>query len=128
MSEPTQPDAPEIPDDDEPLSAARVGELLEMSDGDSSFLRELFGYFVEGTAERLSAIREAIRDGNPRCIAENAHSIKGGAANVGAVRVARLARELEQHASDPARPAELLPELEREYALAKDAILKIEKG
>jgi two-component system cell cycle sensor histidine kinase/response regulator CckA len=73
---------------------------LARVDGDISFLRELVAVFLQDAALRLSAIRDAIAQGDDVELARAAHSLKGAAASIGAIALSSAALHLERVASD----------------------------
>jgi hypothetical protein len=79
-----------------PVDWARL-ELA--SGGDAAFRLQLTEVFLSDCETRLGRLRACVRSGDFDRIAREAHSIKGAAANFGAVGVARLAAELEEEAA-----------------------------
>lgn len=75
-----------------------LDETLDNLGGDPGLLRELLEYFLEVMPAQLDDLQSSVAAGDLADVDLQAHSIKGGAANVGAVRVAALARDLEQRA------------------------------
>lgn len=82
--------------DREALSALR--EVMEEG------YPELLDTFLADSASRLVELREAV---DAKALSEVAHSFKGSASNMGAVRLAELCRELESGAKDKS-PAEII--------------------
>lgn len=62
----------------------------------------------------LDQMRTAVREGDVKALYFAAHSLKGGAANVGALELVRLCIELEGPATENGRCAETLDRLEQE--------------
>ena len=73
--------------------------LATFTDGDPELEAELLTLFVATAAGYLDALREAV-DHAGRWQA-TAHSLKGAAANIGAVAMAELAAAAERAAPDP---------------------------
>lgn len=71
-------------------------------------LREMFTVFVSDTQHRLAAMRRA----DPATIRREAHTIKGGAAMLGALQVSRAAALLEAGIDDPDDRRRKLDEIE----------------
>ena len=77
---------------------ARVLELeatLENLGGDPELLQEILDFFLEMAPQQLDDLQAAVEAGDVAAVDLQAHSMKGGAANVGAVRVSAAARDLE---------------------------------
>ena len=63
--------------------------------GDPELYQELFDFFLDLVPGQLDDLEAAVTAGDVPAVDLQAHSMKGGAANVGAVRVAEASRELE---------------------------------
>lgn len=63
--------------------------------GDPELLQEILDYFVELVPGQLDDLEAVLRAGDVSAVDLQAHAMKGGAANVGAIRVSEVARELE---------------------------------
>lgn len=70
-------------------------KALAEFDGDREFLKGVVTEFVEAVKEQLAAIPQALASGDLESVCRNAHSIKGGAANLTAVELSEAARVLE---------------------------------
>ncbi|MEZ4385987.1 MAG: Hpt domain-containing protein [Candidatus Krumholzibacteriia bacterium] len=68
---------------------------LENLGGDPELYRELFEFFMDLVPQQLDDLEAVVAAGDVPAVDLQAHSMKGGAANVGAVRVAEASRELE---------------------------------
>ena len=66
-----------------------------MDPDDTSYLERVTGRFEETTASATDDLRSAVEAGDPEALRAHAHKLAGGAANLGAVEVVTLARELE---------------------------------
>jgi PAS domain S-box-containing protein len=100
-------------DGDGALDLARLDMLRDMDPGDTSYLERVTGRFEETTAVAAEDLRAAVEVGDAAALRVHAHKLAGGAANLGALEVATLARELEAlgdaGTTDGAEP--LLPRL-----------------
>jgi HPt (histidine-containing phosphotransfer) domain-containing protein len=65
-------------------------------DDDPEFLRELVDTFIEETTEQLTNLERAIGQQNSDILHKIAHALKSSSANVGAIQVSRLSKELEE--------------------------------
>lgn len=77
----------------EPLDFDRI---LEEFDGDKEFLKDLLDGFVKNVKEQIVALKKALSEGNAHIVIKEAHSIKGGAANLTAYGLSGCASELER--------------------------------
>ena len=68
---------------------------IEEFEGDEEFLMEAMENFFENVTSQIGAMRQAISDGDAEVVRREAHSIKGGAANLTANELSRIAFELE---------------------------------
>jgi HPt (histidine-containing phosphotransfer) domain-containing protein len=69
--------------------------LLDSLGGDMDFLKELVDAYLESTPELLAAMRSAATSGDTAALQRAAHSLKTGSANMGALRLAALCKQLE---------------------------------
>lgn len=82
-------------DIDDVLNLERLEEAYE---DDRQAIANLLGLARETEARYIRALREAIARADIRAVARAAHSIKGSASNIGAVRVSRMAADIEDRA------------------------------
>jgi HPt (histidine-containing phosphotransfer) domain-containing protein len=89
--------------------------LLQRAGGDRALAVELVGLFEESVQVLLRDLRQAIAKGMAEAIVRAAHTLRGSALNLGAVRLVELARELEEAGErrDLASAENLVCELER---------------
>ena len=105
---------------EEPLRASIERRLDELRGTDAPAERELVDrlvdHFLIRAPEMTSALFQALNRQDAREIAEQAHSLKGAAGNMGAHSLAACCAELEQHAraGDLAPLAETAPRLQDE--------------
>jgi two-component system, sensor histidine kinase and response regulator len=92
----------------------RVG-LMERAMNDEELACDLLDAFVHEYPAMRQALREAIGRADPVAILNLAHTVKGAAANVGALRVCLAATRLEQQATEepPTRHGDRFLELDR---------------
>ena len=90
---------------------------------------ELIDLFIRETPERLREMQIAATQYNPRALAAAAHSLRGCASSIGAVKLASLCEKLEETAERRALQASsrLLKEIETEFDRARHA-LEFEKN
>jgi len=73
-----------------------IDRALEVTDGDTEFLKELVEIVNADSPERLEQISRAIKEKNFNALNETAHSLKGSSGNLGLTRVYDLSWELEK--------------------------------
>jgi HPt (histidine-containing phosphotransfer) domain-containing protein len=76
--------------------------------GETSLVEELIAIFQTDTAERLDLLARAVEAADYPTARHEAHTIKGSALQVGAVRFADACREVEMEARKP-QPGDLAP-------------------
>ena len=77
--------------------------------GEKEILLTVLDKFIRRAGAQIKSIRAHIAHQNYRRIASEAHAIKGGAANLLALKLADIAAELENAAMQ--KPCEIIPEL-----------------
>jgi len=90
--------------------------FLDRVMGDEDLAMEIFNDFLTETLIRVEKIDTALYLGNIHATAREAHTLRGSAANVGAIAVEKIAHEMETFAGATDLPAvkNLVSELERE--------------
>jgi len=69
--------------------------VLDDFEGDRELLVEAMDLFLKSVRNQIGALRQAISDNDADLVKKEAHSIKGGAANLTADNLSRVASELE---------------------------------
>jgi signal transduction histidine kinase/CheY-like chemotaxis protein len=93
---PAEPMPPEAPLVDMPA-------LLERTDGDAAFARELLGILVDESPVKLSALREAARERSVEALQKLAHALKGASLTLCALPLVAFAGKLESACIEAAR-------------------------
>ncbi len=95
-----------------------VGEY----DNDREFLIEVLNGFLENVKKQIKTLRRAVSDGNLEVVQNEAHSIAGGAANLTAYGLNKVAVELENLGSETMLGAghEVLEKFENEFNRLKE--------
>ncbi len=91
LSEPIRPDKRQ--DRKDPINIEKA--LAELN-GDEAFLMEVFGEFIRSLEKKIPQIHQAIIQKDANTLELNAHSIKGGAANIFAPSLSNAAKVLEE--------------------------------
>ena len=112
-----------------PMDFARAIEEFE---GDEDFLMEVVEGFVGNVESQIEIIRQAISEGDAEVVGKEAHSIKGGAGNLTADELSKIALELENigKSGNLEEGAQTLGRLEKEFRFLKAYVgnRSIEKG
>ncbi|HEX2894494.1 MAG TPA: PAS domain-containing protein [Marmoricola sp.] len=82
------------------LDTGRLDELAEMGAAAFPLIQRAIDNFVGGIAPNLDELRADAGRSDAPSLRSHAHRLKGSAANLGALRVAELARQLEQAGAD----------------------------
>ena len=92
--------------------------------GDEAIASSIAHGFVTDISRRLGGLYNNLQEGNFAVLAEQAHSIKGAAANVEAERLRAVCFELEKRARDgqPRAIRSVLDEMNREFQQLKQAM------
>ena len=122
-SRPVRPSVPPAPLADERavLDPERLGILRGLGAPGGGLLAAAAGAFATASPLVLQTIRAAVGNGDQLGLRRAAHEIAGAAANLGAARVADLARRIEGAATGGV-DADLVDRLEAELADANDAL------
>jgi HPt (histidine-containing phosphotransfer) domain-containing protein len=95
-------------------------------DGAPSLIVKFIDIFLEDSPVLLEKIRTAVGSGEANDLFQAAHTLKSSSANLGAVTLSNLARELEMigrnGSTDGSRPR--LTKLENEYERVRQALLQ----
>jgi HPt (histidine-containing phosphotransfer) domain-containing protein len=108
-----------------------IQALRELSpQGDSEFLRELIGIYLEDTPKQMTKLEEAISRHDADLVVRAAHTIKGSSGNFGATDFARLAQEMETcgKSGNLAAAAAALPKFKSSYAQVAAGLQQLAAG
>jgi HPt (histidine-containing phosphotransfer) domain-containing protein len=107
------------------LDQAQIDELVALDQGRGALLTRFVDLFVAGTGERIARIRRHAQAAEAIDLAEAAHSLRGAAGNVGAVRLAGVLERIEVAAKvrDFGAAGAAVALLDGEYAKARSALL-----
>jgi CheY-like chemotaxis protein len=96
----------------------------DLGEGGAEILSGLIEAFISDFQQALERLREDAAAAHWERVAFEAHRLRSGAANLAAVDLAQLCRQLEESGqkADAAAAAELSRELEEEFARAREAL------
>ncbi|HEY6724928.1 MAG TPA: Hpt domain-containing protein [Polyangiaceae bacterium] len=98
------------------FNPSRMEEIAQQA-GSNAIVYELVGLFLGDVEARMRDLAKSIQESNDVERERVSHSIKGSCANLGAERMAELARVIEYCPS--ARASDLLPAIQQEFAELK---------
>ncbi|MEW5756722.1 MAG: ATP-binding protein [Pseudomonadota bacterium] len=100
----------------DPVALQRIRSLDES--GGAALLRKIIGIFLDSSPQLVQAIKTAAETLDANALRAAAHSLKSNAANLGALRLAEICKELEHlgRNNTPAAAAPLASGLEQEYS------------
>jgi signal transduction histidine kinase/CheY-like chemotaxis protein/HPt (histidine-containing phosphotransfer) domain-containing protein len=78
------------------MDFSRLQEFREFDDEELTLTRGVADTFLADAPARITAILKDLADANPQTLSHSAHALKGGASNVGAMRLQQIAGELEK--------------------------------
>jgi two-component system sensor histidine kinase/response regulator len=89
-----------------------------------ALLQRVLAAFLQDTPHQLAALRAASAAGDADAMRKTAHSLKSSSANVGADVLAKLFREMEQHAraEQTEGAPDILAQLEREFQSVRQSL------
>jgi len=116
---------PPLPVNDTHMNPAPLAMLREM--GGEALVQKVLQLFFASTPLQLEKVKSGALTGDMETIRHAAHSIKSGAANVGAMLLSELARTLEQNARGglPGTDEAAVSELEQAY---HEAVQVLQQG
>ncbi len=106
-------------DDQAPMDLNRAVKEFE---GDREFLLEVLAEFLQNVSTQIETIRQALPEGELEVVRQEAHSIKGGAANLTALDLSGVAFELEKagESGDSESGVEIFEMLKKEFDTLKE--------
>src|ERR1051325_8263186 len=104
------------------LETLRAFEKVKSEDG-SDFVVELINLYLEGTPQRIQAIREAALEREWVVLKRIAHTINGSSSTIGLYEVAQVCQELEASSLSSSEVLDVLvPALESRFVEAREAL------
>ncbi len=77
---------------DSPIDYERIEDA---TGGDREFLEELVDIFLTDAEQRVEELKAAFSSGETDAVSRTAHKLKGSSANMGAVHLTNIARDME---------------------------------
>jgi HPt (histidine-containing phosphotransfer) domain-containing protein len=108
-----------------PLNMNTIASLRELQgDDDPEFLKDLIETFFEETNEQLVNLEQAVAQQNAVGLQRIAHALKSSSANVGAVLVSKLCKDMEEMGRNGQveGAAQKLEAIKHEYHRAQTAL------
>jgi len=94
--------------------------------GTPDLLSKIIGLYLNNSLKLLQRIRDGVADADPEILRQAAHSLKSSSANLGAIELAAVCKEMEQRGRERQLEdtADLLRQLETCYDQAREALAK----
>jgi two-component system sensor histidine kinase/response regulator len=118
VSVPPEATAPDSAAGEDPIDRQALEPILAMERaGRTGLLRRIVGLYLEDAPGGIQALRDAVASREVEAARKAAHGLKSSSANVGALRLSGLCREMEEMArsGDLTAAVAKLQEIEREY-------------
>jgi signal transduction histidine kinase/DNA-binding response OmpR family regulator/HPt (histidine-containing phosphotransfer) domain-containing protein len=124
---PAAPPIVEEGSDSADLPPMDYGDVLHEFGDDKGILQDVMDGFVANVDSQLALIRQAIADGDAALIRREAHSIKGGAANLNARTLSEVASVMEKlgREGDLEGLRETFPDMEEAFGRLRDFIASV---
>ncbi|MCP4673205.1 MAG: Hpt domain-containing protein [Desulfobacula sp.] len=86
--------------------------------GKKEILNKVINVFLENARDQIKTLRQAIIDSDPDVVKKEAHTIKGGAANITANELSKIAFELENigKSGELKGAADVMDRFEKEFS------------
>jgi CheY-like chemotaxis protein len=103
------------------LDAKALAAIRELDDGEGVVLAEVIAIFLDEAPRHLQSLQAAYRQNDGGELARAAHAFKSASGNVGAARIVKLCREIEQigRSGKPADALPLLQQIEQQVLIVK---------
>ncbi|MBA2269066.1 MAG: PAS domain S-box protein [Chthoniobacterales bacterium] len=111
-----------------PIDQSMLERLRDLQEeGEPDLLAELVEMFLPDASARLKTLRGAVKRGDERFVERAAHTLKGSALNMGAVRMSEICAELEEvgRSGDLVRALQLLDQLDAEFSRVSRELSKV---
>jgi signal transduction histidine kinase/CheY-like chemotaxis protein len=111
----------------DPLDRNVLSSLRELQpENEPDFLTELIDLFLEDSGVLMGELRIAVAEGDAGGVRQAAHTLKGSSGSLGAMKLSRMCVEAELmgRAGHLEGMRELLPQIEEEYELAREFLLR----
>jgi len=95
--------------------------LLDRLMGDEKLANEILGEFIEDVPRKFTALKEALDKSDTPSVQREAHTLKGAAANVGALALQEVVNQIEVagEAGDMAKASSLAAQLDKQFEVLK---------
>ncbi len=111
----------------EPVDWRLLNSIRQLeANGSSGLLERAVESYLAATPDRIAALRDALDNGEPKRVREQAHALKSSSATLGATRLAELCARLESMAreQDLEEASELGAAVATEFERVKEALSK----
>jgi two-component system, sensor histidine kinase and response regulator len=88
---------PVLADNTSCLDLMALKAITKLGNGSNEFLKKILSIYFRDTPNHILEIQKGIQEKNPEKILQAAHSLKSTSANIGAMTLSRICRELESN-------------------------------
>lgn len=109
------------------IDEAKVKSLIELGDGDPSFLKDLTEIFKERVPELKDDLEKALAASDAERVEKLAHALKGTCGNLGAERMMKICEHLEicGRSGDIANLQDYLVQIEQSFSKVTVALDRV---
>ncbi len=122
---PVSVDPPPQTNDEETLNRTVLDNIRALQSGEDDILGTIIGLYLQDAPEKIAQLTEAVKNSEPDQVHAIAHGMKSSSANVGAIKLSGLFRQIEMagKSQELAKAGQLLTETENEFAKLKPLLL-----
>ncbi len=110
-----------------PIDKRVLSNLEELQvEGEPSIVKRIVDAYLSDSDPIISQLRNALSENDREVVRRSAHSLKSSSANVGAIRLSEISRELEMNCADTIHDdaAQLITAIESEFLRVKETLHK----
>jgi CheY-like chemotaxis protein/HPt (histidine-containing phosphotransfer) domain-containing protein len=122
------PESVELIHRDDVINRVALDNIRALSrDGGDALVQKVIVAYVDDTPQHLQTLRRAIAGADTSCVRKVAHSLKSASANVGAQKLAQLAREMEHlgRADTTEGASSILTDMEQEFRAVRHSLTSL---
>lgn len=115
------------PNGSSPIDRSVLSSLQELQiEGEPSIVRRVVDAYLVDSDPLISRLKDALMRDDREVVRRSAHSLKSSSANIGAMRLSEMSRELEMNCvdTDHADAARLVTAIESEFVRVKETLYK----
>ncbi len=95
------------------------------SDDNDNLIADLIDLFIDDSGQRMKLLKKAVNEKDVGKIKEYAHTFKGSAGNIGAFKLAKLGKDVEENLDNFAQVEVLTRKMELEFETVVDILKRL---